>query len=521
MSVSSVREAVRGAHVVLTGVTGFLGKVWLSQVLHDLPEIGRVTVIVRDRGEQTAAERVAWELDTSPAFRPLRARHGAAWAAFASEKLRVLSGDCALPLCGLDDEAVDALAASADVVLHCAGLTDFQPEPGEALRTNVRGALHAADLAARLRVPRLLHVSTCYVAGNRSGDVPETLADSAMDAEDEAQALGLAATLPSPQARLDAAMLRAEALGWPNVYTFSKAIAEHLLAQRDDVATTIVRPAVIECALDYPFAGWNEGLNTAGPLAWLLSSPFRGLPAKPANRFDVVPVDRVVRGMLLALAAALRDEPPAIWQLGTSARNPLTFGRAIELNGLAYRKHTRDDTTALDVFLRHLDPLPAPHRRGVGSVPWWAKVARGAEQAVRDADPDALLPGALRRFLGGPARAARDVAEEALTQTRRTLRRVERMLELYRPFTHDNDWAFVADRAAAATAALSPDERALFGFDVEAIDWRTYWVDVEYPGLRKWTFPLLDGRDAPRDPASEPPLRLALAADAAAAAEVA
>src|SRR5690606_9545116 len=123
-----------------------------------------------------------------------------------------------------------------------------------------------------------------------------------------------------------------------------------------------------------------------------------------------------VRGMLLATADALRDRPTAIWQLGTSSRNPLTFGRAIELNGLAFRKHTRDDASAIESFLRHLDPLPAPHRRGVGSVPWLARLARGAEQAVRDAAPDALLPSPLRKFLGGPARDAHRTATDALEQ---------------------------------------------------------------------------------------------------------
>ena len=63
------------------------------------------------------------------------------------------------------------------------------------------------------------------------------------------------------------------------------------------------------------------------------------------------------------------------------------------------------------------------------------------------------------------------------------------------------------DRAADATRALPDDERA-FAFDVESIDWRTYWIDVEVPGLRIWTFPLLDGREPPRDAPSATPARL-------------
>src|SRR5206468_10296809 len=41
----SVREALAGKHVMLIGVTGFIGKVWLVNTLTDLPEIGRIYLV--------------------------------------------------------------------------------------------------------------------------------------------------------------------------------------------------------------------------------------------------------------------------------------------------------------------------------------------------------------------------------------------------------------------------------------------------------------------------------------------
>ncbi|MGH8459472.1 MAG: haloacid dehalogenase-like hydrolase, partial [Nevskiales bacterium] len=38
----SVRRALAGKHVMLIGVTGFIGKVWLVKLLEDLPQIGKV-----------------------------------------------------------------------------------------------------------------------------------------------------------------------------------------------------------------------------------------------------------------------------------------------------------------------------------------------------------------------------------------------------------------------------------------------------------------------------------------------
>ena len=43
----SVRKALGGKRVMLIGVTGFIGKVWLANTLMDLPEIGKLCLLIR------------------------------------------------------------------------------------------------------------------------------------------------------------------------------------------------------------------------------------------------------------------------------------------------------------------------------------------------------------------------------------------------------------------------------------------------------------------------------------------
>jgi len=245
----SVRRTLAGRHLLLTGITGFLGKVQALSLLHDLPEIGRITVLARGR----KAERVARHLGSSPALRPLRARYGADLAAFLAEKIDVVAGDVAEPGCALAPSALAALHGRVDLVLHFAGLTDFQPDPPAAIAANALGAEHVADLCAAIGAP-LLHVSTAYVAGRVDGDIAEALDPTVspngrpLDARAEVAAIqALLATLPTGrgdrQTRVDAVHARAEALGWPNIYTFSKALGERLIATRDDVHITVVRPS--------------------------------------------------------------------------------------------------------------------------------------------------------------------------------------------------------------------------------------------------------------------------------------
>ena len=227
----SVRRALAGRQLLLTGVTGFLGKVQALSILQEVPEIGRITVLARGRKGEPAAERVARHLGSSPALRPLRKRHGAALADFLAEKIDVVAGDVAEPSCGLAPPATAALRGRVDLVLHFAGLTDFQPDPPAAIAANARGADRVADLCAAIGAP-LLHISTAYVAGRVDGDIAEELDPDRspngrpFDARAEIAAIeDLLATLPSGrgdrQVRVDAVHARAEALGWPNIYTFS------------------------------------------------------------------------------------------------------------------------------------------------------------------------------------------------------------------------------------------------------------------------------------------------------------
>ena len=50
----SVRQALRGKQILLVGVTGFIGKVWLEHVLSEIPEIGKIYLLIRRQRNTTA-----------------------------------------------------------------------------------------------------------------------------------------------------------------------------------------------------------------------------------------------------------------------------------------------------------------------------------------------------------------------------------------------------------------------------------------------------------------------------------
>src|SRR5439155_26697436 len=78
----SVRKAMAGRHVMLIGVTGFIGKVWLVNTLMDLPEIEKVYLLVRRQKSNPAIDRFEKMIEESPVFDPLYGRYGVDPAVF-------------------------------------------------------------------------------------------------------------------------------------------------------------------------------------------------------------------------------------------------------------------------------------------------------------------------------------------------------------------------------------------------------------------------------------------------------
>src|SRR5208283_5320668 len=83
-----------------------------------------------------------------------------------------------------------------DLIVNSSGLTDFNPDLRGALATNTDAAMNILEFVRGTEHAGLLHLSTCYVAGERDGRVTERLIPNYtprrvpdFDAEQELRAL--------------------------------------------------------------------------------------------------------------------------------------------------------------------------------------------------------------------------------------------------------------------------------------------------------------------------------------------
>ncbi|MEM9453195.1 MAG: SDR family oxidoreductase [Myxococcota bacterium] len=526
----SIRETYEGRHILLVGGSGFVGKVCLAMILQRIPDVGRIYMLLRDKGEGVAA-RFEQIVNEGFVFAPLHEKYGAELSEYISRRVEVVAGDVSHPDLGLEPEVAARLHGCVDLVINVAGLVDFNPDLRDAYETNVLGAVHVADFVERCKRTRLIHVSTCYVAGQRDGFIPErvlphtpggepmdakaelaklqeimaqTEADNAspeVDAQlhrDVIKRLQARGVEPSERRirdmvrrlkrkRLRETMIqagtdRAKALSWPNTYTYTKALAEYLLVDRQDrLDFAIFRPAIVESSVEFPFPGWNEGFNTTGPLVYLAKTWFRHIPAMPGNPLDVIPVDMICKAMIIAGAALLRGEHAQVYQCGTSDRNEMPIDRLTELSALGHRQWLRKhgENAIHKVVLARWDALAADpdHVLNLGNV-------RGVLTQLSRY----LKHGMPRKIPSELQESADRLAQETDNTTRR-LRQIEDVLELFQPFTHDHYFVFEC-RALDRFAIAEPE----FRFEPESISWRRYWLEVHMPGLRRWCFPTYENK---------------------------
>ncbi len=520
----SVRTAFAGKHIMLIGVTGFIGKVWLANTLLDLPGVERIYLLIRRQKSNPAERRFEKLIEESPVFDPLFERFGDHLPEFLREKIEVVEGDVIQTGLGLDPDVSRRLQNNLDLIINSSGLTDFNPDLRDALASNTDAVANMVEFVRQTDHAGLLHLSTCYVAGEQDGRVGEKLIPDYsprgmgdFDAEREWIALrelirqveaqsesdevtsglrmqaiarehaakdlqGAALENQIRKNRLrwlktcltEAGTRRAKELGWPNTYTLTKSLAESLIAKRGaGLPIAVVRPAIVETSVAKPFLGWNEGINTSASLSYLLGTYFRQLPSNESKRLDIIPVDAVCAGMTLIAAAVMERRHDPLYQLATSVTNPCDMGRSIELTSLAHRKHYRAQE-GLESWLRlRFDAIPVSKSR-------YNRMSAPAQKAIVKSIQRIMSPLPLKKT--------------PLVKAERNLERLEKLIELFEPFILLHEHDFAAENIEKLSYALVPEERAEFSYDTRSLDWWEYWINIHIPALRRWTYPLIEGR---------------------------
>lgn len=532
-------DVFREKTLFVIGATGFLGKVYLYLILRRHVDVEKIYCLIRGKPGKSANDRLLTEVMTSPAFDSLREVMGKeAFEWIITSKLEAIEGDIGFRHLGMKDDQFERLKDEVDVLINSSGLVDFNPPLEEALFVNAIGIRNVVEVAEAWDCP-LLHVSTCYVAGNNSGTIFEDseplgyfpyrskmegvtfepdreldeglhlarmvreeanhqeqrshfihearrrLRDEERNPEDSQ---ALEKEIERLQDRwiakrlMEYGMKRAAFYGWTNIYTYSKSLGEQVVAKAK-CPWSIVRPSIVESSIRYPFEGWNEGFNTTAPLTFVAMKGHINYPVGEHVHLDVIPVDQVATGMVAITAALMERLHKPVYHLASGDLNPLHMRRVVELTGLWKRKYYLDrprGNPILNQIYARIEAVPVtPATYQQISSPMASKIAGFV------ADTAKSIAGGQKSGVGGlvgkvvaPVKAFQKQADN-----------VSRMMDIFFPFTVHNNYRFRCDNIRELFSYLAPEDRETMPWDPETIDWLHYWLEIHNKGLEKWVFP--------------------------------
>ncbi|XP_053622062.1 fatty acyl-CoA reductase wat-like [Plodia interpunctella] len=326
---TSVQQFYNGKNVLITGATGFLGKILVEKLLRCCPGVENLYLLVRQKKGKDIYTRID-EIFDDPVFDLLKEQHPK-----FRHKVVVVPADCEVAGLGLTLTDRQMLTEKVNIIFHSAATVKFDEHLRAALNTNVRAPLHLLRLARDMKdLDVLMHISTAY-SNSHLPHIEERFYPCEADCEQLHRMID-----KLTDGEIDA--LLPTILGaWPNTYTFTKALAEKELRENaGDLPVGIFRPAIVTSTYKEPINNWLDNMyGPTGVAVGTATGILRTLQCDPNVTADLVPVDHVVNCLVVAAqkvnAAYQTSKPPQeppIFNYVSSTENRMTWGDFMRQN---------------------------------------------------------------------------------------------------------------------------------------------------------------------------------------------
>ncbi|KYQ54966.1 Fatty acyl-CoA reductase 1 [Trachymyrmex zeteki] len=285
----SIPAFYAGQSILLTGPTGFLGKVFIEKILRSCPDVREIFLLMRPKTGSNIKERLEKILNL-PLFEKLRKERLSNF-----EKLIPISGNVSEKGLGLSATDKQMLVERVTIIIHAAASVRFNNSLKYAIFVNTRATRDICILAQSMKnLIALVYVSTAFAHVNEPF-VDEKVYPPIADWQ---KIIETVETLD--EHTLD--IFSAKCLDYaPNTYIFSKNLAEKVIQDySSSIPCAIVRPSIVMSTIQEPIPGWID--NVYGPIGLFIGGGKGILRVACLNKTvneDAVPVDIVIKTIII------------------------------------------------------------------------------------------------------------------------------------------------------------------------------------------------------------------------------
>ncbi|XP_041471923.1 fatty acyl-CoA reductase 1-like [Lytechinus variegatus] len=435
MGYCSVSDFYAGKTLMITGATGFIGKVMLEKLLRCCPDIRRVFLLVRPKSGIKASARIE-EITSGILFDKVRE----AQPGFQS-KLIPIESDLMDSDLGLKEEDIRTLQQETELVFHMAATVRFDEKLSHSLHLNVQATRKILELSRGMK--KLLvfqHVSTAYAYCDRK-KIEEVFYPPPVDPYKILDAVGW---MSEDIIQELTPMLLGKR---PNTYTFTKALAEYVVKEEGKgLPICITRPSIVGASWKEPFPGWVDNFN--GPSGLFIAvgkGLLRMMIGNEEAIVDFSPVDFVVNAIIGATwhTGIYKPATIPIYNLVSSPTNP----------------HLLGDQTKVVSQLYNRTPLENVFRRPkCGFTKFWLAFEY---YNMIEAKIPALTMDFVRWLQG---------KKPIMVKLNH---KIKNMVYTLKYFTN-NQWEWTNGNTAILSAAMSEEDRKVYFTDIRPLHWPSY-----------------------------------------------
>ncbi|KAL6437910.1 hypothetical protein ACFW04_004313 [Cataglyphis niger] len=233
MHKTPIQKFYAGQSILITGSTGFLGKMLVEKLLRSCPDISTIYLLIRSKKDESPKNRLD-DIFEKPLYNRLKEE----MPNFRKKVVPIIS-DFNVENLGLSENDKNMLMREVSIVFHLAATVRFDEKIKTSAMINIIATNVILDIAKHmLNLKSFIHVSTLY-ANCHMKYIKECFYMYPIDHKD---LIAFTRTLSENEIEEKLAKI---ASFWPNTYTFTKAIAETLLKDEGgDLPIGIFRPAI-------------------------------------------------------------------------------------------------------------------------------------------------------------------------------------------------------------------------------------------------------------------------------------
>ena len=439
--VSPIRQFYEDKRILVSGATGYIGKVLIEKILYSCPNVGKIYLLIRPSRGKSPHERLNEMISQKPFNIRLKQDYCLA-------KLVAIDSDISQKNLGLSQNNQKQLEEEIDIIFHVAASVKFEAPLEVNMRHNVVATKEFLEFASKFKkLLCFIHVSTAY-SNCHLKHIEEKIYK--MDVPEDPMKLEVTREMLENR---------------PNTYTYTKAMAENVVSSyADKMNVVVVRPSIVMSALKEPTSGWVDTIN--GPVGLSVLGALGILQKIKVNSevvFDLIPVDIVTNAITsIAWASTERreefsqSESIRVFNLTTGSENPCSFYDYFNIGrDEAYKKPSA----------RALRPLlTIPKQKGMNQIQYY----------IYKIFSHLLFAYMIDTLMG------------LFGQKQIVVKAVNRMHHANDMFDYfcSNQWNFVTANVKRLRTLQTLSDRQEFNCNVQEIDWDLY-ARIGWLGCRR------------------------------------